>query len=186
MNGLVDWFKSLDQGSKRKLAFAVAALALLGVWLLGRSDTVPAQPELEISIPSGTVMLHVVGEVQSPGVYKLEIGSRVHDAIQAAGGFTEAALQHSVNLARLVSDGEQLVVLSEDQVSVAASEEKLVSINRASAAELERLPGIGPALAERIVEHRKSVGSFSTIDQLRQVGGIGEKLFSRIKDQLML
>jgi competence protein ComEA len=129
--------------------------------------------------------VHVVGEVSSPGLYELALGSRVEDAIRAAGGFLDTAVQHSVNLARTLSDGEQIVVLGEQDLG-SGSSGGLVSLNRSDASQLDTLPGVGPALAARIIDLRTQLGSFSDIRQLREVSGIGEKLFANIKDLVTL
>jgi competence protein ComEA len=109
----------------------------------------------------------------------------VQDAISAAGGFSEDAVQHSVNLARVLSDGEQLVILGPGDLSDGVSG-GLISLNRANESQLDELPGVGPALASRILDYRQELGSFSDIRQLREVRGIGEKLFAQIKDLVTL
>lgn len=130
-----------------------------------------------------TVFVHVVGEVIRPGIYELAAGSRVADAVAAAGGITETALDSSVNLARVLSDGEQIFVRSQFTTE---ADDPIVSLNRASAKSLESLPGVGPALAARIVEWRDRNGSFSAIEQLLEVSGIGAKLFENLKDLVTL
>jgi competence protein ComEA len=93
------------------------------------------------------------------------------------------AQESSINLARTLIDGEQLFVLSQTQ-SVQGTGK--LSLNQATAEQLDSLPGIGPALSERIVAHRQSIGSFKTIEELTDVSGIGPKLFSKIRDQLTI
>jgi competence protein ComEA len=104
-------------------------------------------------------------------------------AIDAAGGMTKDAQAASVNLARTLTDGEQLMVLSTSMVSASTGK---ISLNQASADDLDALPGIGPALSQRIVDYRSTIGSFQSIEELTEVSGIGPKLFAKIRDQLTL
>jgi competence protein ComEA len=132
--------------------------------------------------------VHVVGEVQSPGMYQLPIGARLVDAVFAAGGLTEDADNASVNLARELTDGEQIIVFSVSQEGEAAgtTASGLVSLNRAGDKELEALPGIGPALAGRIVAWREANGGFKSVEDLLKVSGIGESLLSGVIDLVTL
>ncbi len=125
------------------------------------------------------IVVHVTGAVMSPGVYELPDGSRVVDAIQAAGGFAEGAADEHLNLAAKLSDGQRIRVpwLSE----IKEGEGKvLININTATAAQLQSLPGIGPAIAQRIVEYREKSGPFSRAEDLMKVSGIGPKVFANI------
>ena len=146
-------------------------------------DQTPAQV-----IQAPTIFVHVVGEVANPGIYSVDAGGRVFDAIFAAGGFTEFADQASVNLAREVSDGEQVLILTTGQAVAAGSAKssQLLSLNRASQAELEQLPGIGPTLAGRILDWRTANGGFKKKEDLMKVSGIGQKLFASMKDLVTL
>ena len=153
-----------------------------------------AQSETSLSLQQPTFFVHVVGEVVNPGIYVIESNSRLFDAIFAAGGFTKLADQSSVNLAREVSDGEQVIVMpiGAANAQMPASEssfgraEPLVSINRASQVELESLPGVGPTLAGRMVDWRTANGGFKKKEDLLKVTGIGQKLFASMKDKLTL
>lgn len=188
MERLRAWFDGLESKKRTQLVFALAGLVSVGVWLAGQEANNTTPPEViqeEVVTVSGVINVHVVGEVNSPNLYTLDIGSRVSDAIKAAGGFTEDAIQHSVNLARTLSDGEQIVVHGPSEHGDSA-DSGLVSINRADATELDTLPGVGPALAARILALRAELGSFSDVRQLREVSGIGEKLFASIKDLVTL
>jgi competence protein ComEA len=134
------------------------------------------------------LVVDVVGRVRHPGVVRLPPGARVVDAIRVAGGATENAAVQRINLARPVVDGEQILVPgpndplpSGPQPTSGESESELVDLNTATASELEELPGIGPVLAERIVDWRTEHGRFSTVDELREVSGIGEKLISQLR-----
>lgn len=186
MNDLLQKFQSLDQAAKKRLAIVGLLVAVLGGIYF--SNTQSATPESvseppEISFTS-EFQVHVTGAVETPGLYVLEAGARVQDAIEKAGGLVDGAIESSVNLARLLSDGEQIVVLHESQLVGDAS--GFLSLNRADANQLEELPGIGPATAKKIVDFRNSIGSFSSVEQLLEVPGIGPKLFEQIREQLTL
>ena len=145
-----------------------------------------------------TVFVHVSGEVANPGLVEVASGSRVADAVKAAGGFTQDAEAGSVNLARVLSDGEQVVIARHfegeavEAGSGAAAQQAgasggasqssggLVNINTASAAELVSLPGIGEATATKIVSDRQANGSFKTVEDLKRVSGIGDKKFEAL------
>jgi competence protein ComEA len=145
------------------------------------STSAPARPSVgEAADSSSTVVVSVVGSVVRPGLVTLPSGSRVADAVQAAGGLVPPADQGSVNLAAVVTDGQQIVVGGPGAAgapagaasgSVAAPGGKL-NLNTATAAELDALPGVGPVLAQRIVDHRDQ-GPFTSVDQLDDVPGIG-------------
>jgi competence protein ComEA len=173
------------------VAVLVAALAPHGVSgavqrppSSGSTGAVHSASPADSNVPAQYV--HVVGAVRVPGVYELPAGDRVIDAIAAAGGFTAAADQGQVNLARVIADGEQLVVPKKGQVptSPGATGTGKVDINTADLTALETLDGIGPALAQRILDYRESKGGFSAVTDLRNIAGIGDKKFAAIKDHV--
>lgn len=186
MNALADLVSQIPQATKKRALVATGLIAIvLGVWFSNsQAPEAKTGSTHEFAPLSPTsFFVHVAGAVNSPGLYELAAGDRVSDAIDRAGGFSDAAIESSVNLARMVSDGEQIVVLHEDQLVETSG---FISLNSASASKLEELPGIGPATAKKIVEYRQRVGSFSSIEQLTEVPGIGSKLLERIRDQLTL
>lgn len=136
--------------------------------------------------PQQTIFVHVVGEVLAPGVFELAVGSRVTDAIAAAGGATSAAELAGVNLARRLGDGEQILVPNAEQAASAGNVQPsaapgVVNINTADLATLETLPGVGPALAQRIVSWRETHGPFTDVEQLLDVSGIGAKTIEPLR-----
>lgn len=148
-------------------------------------------PESDAAAPQ--LCVHVDGAVQAPGVYYLDAGSRIVDAVAAAGGLTETAQTAAVNLARVLQDGEQVVipdVTVSEAVSAAAIDGTpeasasgcLIDINRASEAELTALPGVGEATAAKIVADREANGPFKAVEDLKRVSGIGEKKFEALRD----
>src|SRR5690606_13611659 len=142
-----------------------------------------------------TIYVHVIGEVVAPGVVEVPAGTRIASVIDAAGGATEAAVLAAVNLAREAVDGEQLLVPNAAQASEpqaiaespgpgSASDASTVNLNTANSEALQTLPRVGPALAERIIDWREANGGFSSVDQLLDVSGIGEKTFEGLRDQV--
>lgn len=156
------------------------------------------------------IAVHVAGAVARPGVYELEEGARVQDAVSAAGGATENAACDAVNLARVLADGEQVRIPTQEEAAsgaaaasaagqsglggnaatsgasggVAAAAGGRVNINTATAAQLDELPGVGPATAAAIIAEREQGGPFATPEDLMRTSGIGEKKFAKLKDSI--
>ena len=157
------------------------------------SNGAPAEAAAE-PLQAGSVFVHVVGEVREPGVYELEAGSRVSAALDAAGGSTEAAVLSGINLARVLADGEQIVVPDAESAAATtttpaapgagsgSSPGSPVNLNTADAAALETLPRVGPALAARIIDWRNVNGRFASVEQLLDVSGIGQKTFEQLRE----
>jgi competence protein ComEA len=160
------------------------------------SAAVPAGLPAESTGP-GRLLVHVAGAVRRPGLVQLPAGSRVADAVEAAGGPTARAQPASVNLARPLVDGEQVVVLRRGELgvgSVATGQGPVpgapaapgaaggpVDLNTATLEQLDGLPGIGPVLAQRILDWRTANGRFSSVDELGEVNGIGEVTLGELR-----
>ncbi|MFC5501883.1 helix-hairpin-helix domain-containing protein [Lysinimonas soli] len=140
---------------------------------------------------AAVIYVHILGQVNEPGLYALHDGDRGVDVVAAAGGFTSAADPGGLNLARFLSDGEQIVVPAVGEAVVAGSGAAgpgagtvggKVNLNTADEATLETLPRVGPAMAARILAWRAANGRFTAIEDLMSVSGIGEKTFDGLKD----
>ncbi|MGK5554967.1 helix-hairpin-helix domain-containing protein [Actinomadura kijaniata] len=161
------------------------------------SATLP--PSAASPSPTAGIVVHVFGKVKSPGIVNLPAGSRVSDAIEAAGGVRPGTGTGALNLARKVQDGEQIAVgvpppdpRAAGSAPAAAPTEGgpaatppdgggPLDLNTATAAQLDALPGVGPVLAQRIVDYRTQNGGFRSVDQLQEVTGIGAKRFTELK-----
>jgi competence protein ComEA len=192
-------------------AAAVLAAVLTGIWVLSaRPHGIPAAAPLAVqSTPAtldstsraaptassaGEVVVDVAGKVHRPGLVRLSAGSRAFDAVRAAGGPLPGVSLDSINLAARVSDGEQLTVgaaptamsgpsgsSGPDAAAGSAAPRGPVDLNAADAEQLQTLPGIGPVLAQHILDWRSAHGRFSAVDQLQQVSGIGPAKYASLK-----
>lgn len=184
-------FLLADRASLRTvLLICVLAAVVVGwMWWQGRPRPVVQAPQVIAegsALSSGQpmsdeVVVHVTGAVNDPGLVRLPVGSRIDDAINAAGGARNPKALASVNLARVLVDGEQIVVGATAGQSTGDGADAGINLNLASARELEELPGVGPVLAQRIVDWRTANGSFRSIDELGEVSGIGDSLLSQIR-----
>jgi competence protein ComEA len=190
---------STPTANRRLFLFVFVFAMTIGAILISLNSAKPyesASESVTIEEPSSSieepsVFVHVVGEVEKPGIYIVANRARVFDAIIAAGGFTKSADQSTVNLAREVSDGEQVVVMAAGAQSGSATAQTsaqaaLISLNRASQLELEALPGVGPTLAGRMIDWRTANGGFKKKEDLLKVSGIGNKMFDGMKDLVTL
>jgi competence protein ComEA len=198
-----------DISRRRALAYAVVVLAVVA--LAGRllapapprtTDAAPALPRLEAAPESPQkVVVHVVGAVERPGLYRLDEGSRVDDAIRRAGGATRRASLASVNLASPVADGQQIVVPPRAPAAGAgamsgssavgdagavgaapAAPAERVHLNSATIEQLDALPGVGPVTAQNIIDYRTENGAFGSVEELDAVPGIGPARLEQLKE----
>jgi len=193
---LSNWWGDLHYSSLQKRGLAIIAGLVVAITALfvmrGSSQEVIAAPApLEIeSISMQTLMVDVAGAVVNPGVYSLPLNARVVEAIKAAGGLKKGADTSDINQARILKDGEQIYVYpaalsGNGGVSrPAVRKNGPIMINRATVKDFESLDGIGPVLANRIVNYRKSNGPFTAIEDLLKVPGIGQSKFTQFKEKL--
>nr|WP_206686678.1 MULTISPECIES: ComEA family DNA-binding protein [Microbacterium] len=161
---------------------AVAVTIVVGL-VRTTAASVEEVPAPDVAVHDAVIYVHVSGAVLSPGLYRLADGSRVVDVIAAAGGFADDADPAAVNLARLLTDGEQLHVgIAGESPAAPAAGDGRIDLNAADAGALETLPGIGPALAGRILAWREENGRFTSVDDLLAVPGIGEKVLAALRE----
>jgi competence protein ComEA len=199
-SGILERIADSARASRSELGL----IALLGVAVVGaglvvvlRTSDPPAPPitkQVAAPEPSAApepkrLLVHVTGEVRHPGVYELPEGSRINDAVAAAGGPLEGADGNLLNLAAPVSDGQKITLTKPGEAPPAdeAGEGALgqaakLNLNTANQAQLEELPSVGPVLAQRIVAHRQTKGRFTSVRQLMEVSGVGPKKFEALKD----
>jgi competence protein ComEA len=187
---------------RRRLLLAAAGslvlILLLGRFVLGAGTTTPAAPLPPppaaatgvTGLPSSRVVVHVVGAVRRPGLYRLAQGLRIADAVARAGGATRKADLAQVNLAAPLADGEQVVVPKRGAPGVASSGGAAASgapgapvqLSTATLEQLDTLPGVGPVTAQKILDYREKHGAFSSVDGLDAVPGIGPKRLEQLRD----
>ena len=202
---------------KQKIIIGVAILAIvvgIGVYFLVINNQ---QKEYEVNeflssdeterSKESTIMIHITGEVNNPGIIELQEESRIADAIEVAGGVTENADLNEVNLAFVLSDGQKIYIPNKNEKEldqekayitsesgnnvivkdkIEGGKKQKVNINEAKQEDFEQLPGIGPSIAKKIVEYREQNGKFTSIDELQEVKGIGEAKFENIKEYIMV
>jgi len=170
--------KSLEDISKRETEESVA-------------ESVDAEEDV-----SSTIRIHICGEVNNPGVYEIEVGSRVIDAVELAGGFTDVACSDEINLAGVLSDSVRVYIPNEQDIKdgkltgdvsangAESTGKALININTADEAQLVQITGIGQTRARSIIEYRQKNGRFNRIEDIQKVSGIGEASFDKMKDMI--
>ena len=178
---------------RRTLGAIAAVLTALSLFVVfsGKSEVVVAESIAPTQMVAPALVIDVTGEVVAPGVYELPAGSRVIDAIKAAGGAKAKAALSELNLARVIKDGEQIYV---DPIYTAGAHARVgskaaaprgpININRATASDLDSLDGIGPVIAKRIIAYRTANGPFTTLEDLLKVSGIGDAKFAQFKEKI--
>lgn len=190
----------MDALKKKLLVIIVAAMLIVvgssyNFWQKNSvSETASSYmtPSLtDVQENGSVVVIYLNGAVNHPGVFKIKSGSRIIDAIDQAGGLAPGADCSNLNLAQEVKDGMQIKVPAQiitQQVHNDSSDKQSgkININIADKSELDKLAGIGPSLAEKIIEYRNNNGPFKEVSDLKKVNGIGEAKFNRIKDKVSL
>jgi competence protein ComEA len=190
-----------DPGRRGVAALAVVAVlaCVVAGWSAWRARPRP-EPVRAVQVSAGVlggpspspateVVVAVAGAVRRPGLVRLPPGSRVADAVEAAGGVRPGTDLGALNLARRLVDGELVTVGAVGPGAggppgIAGARGPLVDLNTATVSELDSLPGVGPVLAQRIVDHRTQHGPFVTVDQLREVDGIGDSRFNELRGRV--
>ena len=186
---------NLTQEQRRGLLLVFTLSIGIGAFYFLNSRPQPATQAVDVVTPlinqveQGKLIINVAGKVQSPGVYQLPPGSRVIDAIEAAGNHIKGVDISDINLARLLVDGEQILVggnrlQSSKSVARKITVDNPLDINRATLAQLDTLPGIGPVTAQRIIDYRNKVGRINALDELKKISGLGGAKFEEIKSLL--
>ena len=175
------------------IAFSVV-LTLLAAGVLLLVSRSPRGVPIQLNPPPtpAPLVVHVAGAVAAPGVYQLPVGSRIQDALLAAGGLLPEADDQALNLAATLKDGQMVRVPLQSEAGSSPPVQSegvsggytggILNINTATAAELETLPKIGPVLAQRIIDYRQANGPFTSPEGLLEVVGIGEEIFAAIED----
>jgi competence protein ComEA len=197
MENIRNWWNDLHySAAQRRSLLIVAGLVLATSTFFILRTSAPSEaiapPPLTIDVAAVDITIDVQGAVLHPGVYKLPIGSRVVDAIKAAGGVSKVGDPSDLNQARIIADGEQIYVYAKSGTATTSTQRakakpkssSFVLVNRASVKEFEALDGIGPVLASRIVAYRKANGPFASIEDLEKVPGIGASTLAKFKSKL--
>lgn len=183
---------SFFKNKENLLVLCIIALVLFLSLGRNRTQALPVGAISEISTEESAteafIYIHLTGRIRDAGVVRLPAGSRLQDAVEAAGGLFPDADATQINLSMKLKDEDKIHIPAlgerpQGTAGVHPIQDGLVDINQADQSELEQLPGIGPALAQRIIEHREE-SPFSSIEEIQNVRGIGEKLFEGMKEQI--
>ncbi len=188
---MILYFCCIFAGCSRKEAFAEVEITKQEA-----DEKVPEESEETKETEQEPIWVYVCGQVVCPGVYELKNGDRVYQAIDAAGGFTEAASREFWNQAEILSDGQKIYVPTKEEteqsgsatekgtMDAGKSEDGRVNLNTASKQELTSLSGIGESRAEAIIRYREENGGFQSIEEIKKIEGIKEGIFEKIKNDI--
>jgi competence protein ComEA len=211
-NKAVDYWQNIFSPAQKAGALLLALLILFGGYRSVNKTQKPYKPVLvKEQTRTGTkkaaesqkeIFVHIAGAVINPGVYRLKQGQRVIDAVKSAGGMQAGAFPDALNLAAKLKDGDKVYLPKKGEqpqgqtaesgngqqtlLGGGAPIQEKIDLNAASAEQLDKLPGIGPTLAKRIIDYRSSHVAFKQISELRDVEGIGEKKFASLKDKVTI
>lgn len=181
---------------KREWIIIVIVAFILGVIVGHYTTKLNSKEEIQLDQNQEKIYVQISGEIKYPGVYEMLDGDRVFQLVEKAGGLTENADVNSINLSKKLIDGEKVIIFAKKELNneqnlinqtsssltTQSNKSNLININTATQSELESLPGIGPTLAQRIIEYRENNGYFQKIEDIKKVSGIGDKKFEAIKD----
>lgn len=177
------------------LIAAIGGGMLYGSYTQEEAVTLDAAESGERSEQAAVITVYVTGAVNKPGVVTVDEGARTADAVNACGGLLPTADREHINMAQVLKDGQKVKVPErsgeeaksvEGKQSAKADGSGMVNINTADEKELDTLPGIGPAMAKRIIEYRETEGSFQQIEDIKKIRGIGDAKFNKMKEKLCI
>ena len=187
---------------KQLFVLIIILLAAIGGTYYGlyseeQSAVLESSPTAENALPVKEITIYVTGAVNKPGLVKVAEGARAADAINACGGLLPIADSEKINLAQNLKDGQQLKVPEKERSNSNVDKSKadmsknggsgeMVNINTADEKALDTLPGIGPAMAKRIIEYRETEGLFQSIEDIKKIRGIGDAKFEKLKDKICI
>ena len=194
----------IEHQNKLKIAAVIMILITAVLFFAGKgeNDTIQIDQETPLEEVSenneesqkkqGKIFVDIGGEVVKPGVYQVKDGARVYEIVEKAGGLTDKADTTNINQAEIAADGQKIIIPSIEESTgqensgapAVAGVAGLININSANAATLEEIPGVGPSTAEKIISYRESNGRFKKKEDLKNVSGIGEKTFEKLKDKI--
>ena len=158
-----------------------------------KADAVADMQTTEPQASAAKLIVDISGCIKSPGVYEIADGTRLHEVIELAGGLTQDADINAINQAELVADGQKILIpVKAEEVDVESSHASTggsrnngkININQADSSALQEIPGVGPATADKIIQYREANGRFQSIEDIKNVNGIGDKTFEKMKDQI--
>lgn len=190
----------MEGKGKRKVGLLLVVVALAAAFVMwygirekNAAKTLlserPTESASDAAEASEDIYVHITGEVAKPGVLTLPAGARLIDAVEAAGGMTAEADSDSVNLASVLEDEDKIVIPAKEDAAATApgvSAEGKVNLNTATLEELKTLNGVGDVIGQNIIDYREANGGFKSIEELMEVDRIGEKLFEKLRDNIVI